>query len=49
MSGERESVGKPHLAQAIGYEAVKQGTRLPLMTNQDDLAPLLPKNWQPPG
>jgi hypothetical protein len=22
-------------------------TRLPLMTNQDDLAPLLPKNWQP--
>jgi hypothetical protein len=24
-------------------------TRLPLMTNQDDLAPLLPKNWQPTG
>ena len=24
-------------------------TRLPLMTNQDDLAPLLPKNWQPAG
>jgi hypothetical protein len=24
-------------------------TRLPRMTNQDDLAPLLPKNWQPAG
>jgi hypothetical protein len=22
-------------------------TRLPLMTNQDDLSPLLPVNWQP--